>query len=48
MEETLIKQNKIQLALSSIMFFSPLVKKELEKEKIKQEDKKFIGRYIQY
>lgn len=48
MEETLIKQNKIQLALSSIMFFSPLVKKELEKERIQQEDKKFINKYIQY
>ncbi len=47
MEENIIKNNKIQLALSSIMFFSPLVKKDLQKE-IKTQDKNFIDWYIKY
>lgn len=47
MEENVIKNNKIQLALSSIMFFSPLVKKDLQEETNIQ-DKKFINLYIKY
>ena len=48
MEENVRNNNKIQLALSSIMFFSPLIKRQLQQENIKAEDKKFINWYIKY
>jgi len=43
MEDIISKNNKIQLALSSIMFFSPLIKKDLEKSDIDTKDKEFIN-----
>jgi len=42
MEENLIKNNKIQLALSTIMFFSPLIKKDLQKGNIEKIDLNLI------
>jgi hypothetical protein len=46
MKEILKENKKIQLALSSIMFFSPLIKKELWREALIQQDKIFIDWYI--
>jgi len=48
METSIINNNKIQLALSSIMFFAPLIKKEIKKNNINIKDKKFIETYIKY
>jgi len=48
MESNITNNNKIQLALSSIMFFSPLVKKKLQQENFKIQDKKFIEWHIKY
>ncbi|MCF7835483.1 hypothetical protein K9M48_05585 [Candidatus Gracilibacteria bacterium] len=43
-----LKENyKIQLALSSIMFFSPIIKKYINQENIIEKEKKFINGYIQ-
>lgn len=40
------KNSKIQLSLSSIMFFAPIIKKHIKEEDISVEDKKFIEWYI--
>lgn len=48
MEDNIMNNNKIQLALSSIMFFSPLVKKTLQQDDHQIQDKKFIEWYIKY
>jgi hypothetical protein len=42
MDENLIKNNKIQLALSMIMFFSPLIRKDLKKGNIEKIDLNLI------
>lgn len=42
-----LKENsKIQLSLSSIMFFAPIIKKHIREENILWEDKEFIEWYI--
>lgn len=48
MEDKIIENNKIQLALSSIMFFSPLVKRIIQQDDLKIQDKQFIQLYIKY
>lgn len=48
METNIKNNNKIQLALSSIMFFSPLIKKILQQVTINTQDKQFINLYIKY